>query len=190
MQETWVWSLGQEDPLEKEMTMHSSALAWKIPWATIHGVAKSWTQLSEFTFTFRIEKKQVQAGQERRKRELSGFPMWCHMLKRRGDRAQVLFFKVFLMWTIFLKSLLNFLQYCFCFMFQFFGQEACGILAPSPGIEPISPALEDEVLTTGAPGNPRTQRLPELMVVHKGQSESAFSPCLLPIPSLAFPSLL
>ena len=32
MQETWVRSLGQEDPLEKEMAIHSSAIAWKIPW--------------------------------------------------------------------------------------------------------------------------------------------------------------
>ena len=29
---TWVQSLGQEDPLEKEMATHSSTLAWKIPW--------------------------------------------------------------------------------------------------------------------------------------------------------------
>ena len=32
MWETWVRSLGQEDPLEKEMVTHSSTLAWKIPW--------------------------------------------------------------------------------------------------------------------------------------------------------------
>ena len=32
MQETWVRSLGWEDPLEKEMTTHTSILAWKIPW--------------------------------------------------------------------------------------------------------------------------------------------------------------
>ena len=32
MWETWVWSLGWEDPLEKEMTPHPSILAWKIPW--------------------------------------------------------------------------------------------------------------------------------------------------------------
>ena len=32
MQDTWVLSLGQEDPLEKEMAAHSSSLAWKIPW--------------------------------------------------------------------------------------------------------------------------------------------------------------
>ena len=32
MQETRVWFLGQEDPLEKEMAAHSSILAWRIPW--------------------------------------------------------------------------------------------------------------------------------------------------------------
>ena len=32
MWETWVQSLGQEDPLEKEMATHSSTFAWKIPW--------------------------------------------------------------------------------------------------------------------------------------------------------------
>ena len=32
MWETWVQSLGGEDPLEKEMATHSSTLAWKIPW--------------------------------------------------------------------------------------------------------------------------------------------------------------
>jgi len=33
MQETWVQSLGQEDPLEKEMATHSSIFAWRIPWS-------------------------------------------------------------------------------------------------------------------------------------------------------------
>ena len=37
-------------------------------------------------------------------------------------------------------------------MFGFFGPEACGILAPRPGIEPAPPELEGEVLTTGPPG--------------------------------------
>ena len=32
MQETWVWSLGQEDPPEKEMATHFSILAWEFPW--------------------------------------------------------------------------------------------------------------------------------------------------------------
>ena len=33
MEEMWVQFLGQEDPLEEEMTSHSSILAWEIPWA-------------------------------------------------------------------------------------------------------------------------------------------------------------
>ena len=32
MQETWIYSLGWEDPKKKEMTFHSSILAWEIPW--------------------------------------------------------------------------------------------------------------------------------------------------------------
>ena len=59
---TWVRSLGQEDPLEKEMSTHSSTLAWKTSWAeepgrlqsmvsaTVHGVANSQTHLSDCTF--------------------------------------------------------------------------------------------------------------------------------------------
>ena len=49
MQETWVRSLGQEAPLEKEMATHSSILPWRIPWirenwwATTHRVEKSQT---------------------------------------------------------------------------------------------------------------------------------------------------
>ena len=41
MQETWVHSLGQEDPLEKEMAAHSSILAWRIPWTEEPGGLKS-----------------------------------------------------------------------------------------------------------------------------------------------------
>ena len=46
-----VQSLGREDLLEKEMATHSSTLPWKIPWTEEPGVAKSWTRLSDFTFT-------------------------------------------------------------------------------------------------------------------------------------------
>ena len=52
MQKTWVQFLGWEDTLEKGMATHSSILAWRIPmdrgvWqAIVHGVANSWTQLS------------------------------------------------------------------------------------------------------------------------------------------------
>ena len=50
MWETWLRSLGWEDPLEKGKATHSSILAWRIPW-TVHGVAKSRTRLSDFPFT-------------------------------------------------------------------------------------------------------------------------------------------
>ena len=53
-QETRVQSLGGEDPLEEEMAIHSSILAWRIPWtgawqATAHGVTKSWTRLKQLS---------------------------------------------------------------------------------------------------------------------------------------------
>ena len=41
MQETWVRSLGQEDPLEKEMATHSSILAWETPWTEEPGALQS-----------------------------------------------------------------------------------------------------------------------------------------------------
>ena len=53
MQETWVRSLAWEDPLKEGMVTHSSSLAWRIRmdrgawWATVHGIAKSWMQLSD-----------------------------------------------------------------------------------------------------------------------------------------------
>ena len=52
-QETWVQSLDQEDPLEKQMATHSSILAWEIPWTEepgglqAMGSQKSQTQLSD-----------------------------------------------------------------------------------------------------------------------------------------------
>ena len=41
MWETWVGSLGQEDPLEKEMAIHSSTITWKIPWTEEPGRLQS-----------------------------------------------------------------------------------------------------------------------------------------------------
>ena len=59
MRETQVLSLGWEDALEKEMATHSNILAWRIPWTeelgrlqSVSGVAKSWTRVSDFTFSF------------------------------------------------------------------------------------------------------------------------------------------
>ena len=57
------------------------------------------------------------------------------------------YFKDFLIF----KVLLNLIHDCFCFMFCVFGLEAHGILSPQPGIKPVTPALEGEVLTTGPP---------------------------------------
>ena len=50
MQETRVRSLGQEDPLEKEMAIHSSILVWKIPWTEeAGGVQFMWLQKSDIS---------------------------------------------------------------------------------------------------------------------------------------------
>ena len=57
MQETWVRSLGQEEPLEKEMATHSSILAGEIPWTEdssrlqSKGLQKGWTQFRDKTRT-------------------------------------------------------------------------------------------------------------------------------------------
>ena len=53
MQEKLVWSLGEEDPLEKEMATHSNIVAWEIPWTEEPGGLQSlgsqnsWTGLSD-----------------------------------------------------------------------------------------------------------------------------------------------
>ena len=60
MRESQVWSLGQEDPLEKEMATHSSILAWRIPWTEEPGrlqstgsqrVRHDWATSLTFTFS-------------------------------------------------------------------------------------------------------------------------------------------
>ena len=82
MQVTWVQSLGWEDPLEKEMATHSSILPWKIPWteelgrATVHGVTKSRTRLSDFTHSYVIK---------RLPRWYSGKEFACQRGRRRFD---------------------------------------------------------------------------------------------------------
>ena len=47
LQETWVRSLGGEDPLERGMATHSNILAWRIPWAEVRGVPKGQTRLRD-----------------------------------------------------------------------------------------------------------------------------------------------
>ena len=68
VQETWVWSLGQEDPLEKGMAIHSSILAWRIPWAEESGslwsrgsqrVRHDWVTNTLTSFTFFLKSKML-----------------------------------------------------------------------------------------------------------------------------------
>ena len=62
MWETWIWSLGREDPLEKAMATHSIILAWRIPWTEEPGglhfmgsqrVGQDWAS-NTFTFLFSL----------------------------------------------------------------------------------------------------------------------------------------
>ena len=64
----------------------------------------------------------------------------------------LLFF--FMICTIKKKSLLNLLQYCFCFMFWLFGHKACGIFTPWPGMELAPAAMQGGASTTGLLGSP------------------------------------
>ena len=65
MWETWVPSLGREEPLEEGMATHSSILAWRIPtdrgaWeATVHGVAESLTHVSDKAHTLVVTGRKV-----------------------------------------------------------------------------------------------------------------------------------
>ena len=59
MQETWVWSLGWEDPLEEGMAIHSSFLAWRIPWTEEPGGLQSrgshsWTWLKWLSSSMKV----------------------------------------------------------------------------------------------------------------------------------------
>ena len=68
VEETWVQSLAWEDPVEKGKATHSSILAWRIPWTVlyciVHGVASSWTRLSDFQFHFHGCWERLKAGRE------------------------------------------------------------------------------------------------------------------------------
>ena len=64
MRETWVWSVGWEDPLEEGMTTHSSVLAWRIPWTEEPGGLQSmgsqrlrydWAKKHTYTHHIRVD---------------------------------------------------------------------------------------------------------------------------------------
>ena len=66
--------------------------------------------------------------------------------------CKTVFFFFFLGYGPFLKSLLNLLHYCFCFIILAFLATGMWDLSSRSGIKPARPALEGEVLTTGPPG--------------------------------------
>ena len=61
MQETWVWSLGQDDPLEKEMTTHSKNHAWEIPFTEEPG-GLQFIESQRFGHAWGIEHTQAKQG--------------------------------------------------------------------------------------------------------------------------------
>ena len=79
VQETWVRSLGQEDPQEKEMATHSSILAWRIPWTKepgrlqSMGLSKSRTQLNDQATAASLKLKPKAAQQKKVKTQLAVF---------------------------------------------------------------------------------------------------------------------
>ena len=79
MWETWVWSPGWKGPLEKGKATHSSILAWRIPWSVVHGVANSWTQLSDFHFHM-PESSSVHWWGLQTMVALAGLSGWCQYL--------------------------------------------------------------------------------------------------------------
>ena len=87
MQETWVRSMGWEDPLEKEMATHCNILTWRIPWMEEPGGLQStWSQtvgLSDLTFHMDIAT--VMAPEKNNPRTLPPLPLdlanlapWCY----------------------------------------------------------------------------------------------------------------
>ena len=141
MRETWVRSLGREDPLEKEMGTHSSILTWKIPLTEERWVAKSRTRLSDFTLPFTT------------RREWGPLPQPCAGFSLR---------QLLLLWSAGPRT------WAWAQQLQR-GPPPCRLSSwgpwaklsrdmwelPGPEIQPESPALGGGFLTTGPPGKPK-----------------------------------
>ena len=90
MQETWVRSLGEEDPLEKEMATRSSILAWKFPWTEETGglqsmgykrVRRNLATKQQRTYLIKDFKDWQSTpvflpGESRGQRSLAGYSLW------------------------------------------------------------------------------------------------------------------
>ena len=84
-QETQDQSLGQEDPLEKEMATHSGTFAWKIPWTEDLGRQDPWgceesDMTDKFTFTFTGKSKGMNSDR-REKRQKNYAPRHYNIMK-------------------------------------------------------------------------------------------------------------
>ena len=90
MQETWVQSLGQEDPLKKEMVTHSSILAWITPWTEETGglqsaeLQKSRTRLGNYTATTKDRTREFSKVRARGKTR-----RWLHKAKDKLSRNMI-----------------------------------------------------------------------------------------------------
>ena len=78
----------------------------------------------------------------------------------------------FLTGTIYFEVFIEFVTILLLLYVLFFGYETYGILAAQPGIEPASPALEDEVLTTGPPGLSHNMTLTNTMLGAGGEMDT------------------
>ena len=150
VRETWVWSLGGEDPLEKGMATHSSTLAWKIPWTEepgrlpsmgSHRVGHDWSALAaaaEHWVEFPLLYSRFLL--------VTYFICACVLSYFSHVRLFVI------LWTVAHQAPLS---------VGFSKQEYWSWLPcpspgdlPHPGIEPRSPALEVDSLWLAPPGKP------------------------------------
>ena len=84
MQETWVLSLGQEDPLEEEMVTHFNILAWRIPWTEQPGRLQS-VESQESDMTWRLNHYQLPSRSTSVTEQRHLHPAGSHSLPWRPD---------------------------------------------------------------------------------------------------------
>ena len=128
MQETWFRSLGQEDPLEKEMATHSNTRAWRIPWAEEPGWCGPWDHKE-------LEKEEQKFPKISRRKEI--IKIWAEIIETE-------------IWTVAYQAPLSMgfsRQECWSGLpFPSPGD------LPDPGIEPGSPTLQANALPSEPPG--------------------------------------
>ena len=135
-QEMQVWSLGWEDPLEKDMATHSSILAWEIMWTEETG----WPQ---FIMSQRV-------GHDWSNLACMQWEIWC-LFELCLFLIFPYLFIYFGLYQVLVAACRLLITLCRLNCSSGMGN-SCGILAPQPGIKPTSPALAGEFLATEPPG--------------------------------------